>query len=160
MQVVNKPTNLATLRTFQDKKGNQYELRGQQNMYSAQDCFKTNYYELYKKGKKDNNFGKVGAKEEVYLDSYYGYRPSTINKERFVDGKMTESAKVTKVLNGYDIECKGDALSMKGPLRVLHAKDIYGDPVTKIKLPDALEINGQKSLTPMAKRVMKLLKHV
>ena len=160
MKLTNKPTQITTLKTFQDKKGNEYELRGQRNMYSEGDCFKTNYYELYKKDRKSYSFEKIGAKEELYLDSYYGYKPSTIRKETVKNGKTVEETKIFKTLNGYDIECRGESLSMNKPIRVLHAKDQFDVQKTKIQLSDTLNINGQKRLSNMAKRILKLLKNV
>ncbi len=161
MKLTTQPTNMSTLKTFRDKVGNDYELRGQKNLYSLEGCFKSNYFELYKRGSKSREFVKVGAKEEICRASYYGFEPSSIKKEKYCpDGSLAEESEIFKKLNGYDIECHGKSISMNGPLRVIHAKDQYGKPFTKAKLPDHLNINGFKPLTAMAKRIMKLLQHV
>lgn len=162
MKLAIEPTKIQILKTFQDKYGSQYELRGQKNMHSAEGCFKTNYYELYKKDSRGTEFKKVGAKEEVNRASYYGYLPSSIQREKIIaqTGEVTERSEVFKKLNGYDIECRGKSLTLDGALRVIHAKDQYGEPFTKIKIPNGLYVNGNQPLTAMAKRVMKLLQYV
>ena len=159
MKLYNQPTRIETLKTFQDAKGNQYELRGQQSMYSENGCYKTNYYELYKKEPKSKEFVKYGTKEEMYLDSYYGHRPFEIKKERLNKntGKLTEAYEIIKRLNGYDIECKNEALTMNEPLRVLYANDSLNRPVSKVKIPAHMNIFGHRPLSNMTKRIFKLL---
>ena len=157
MELINRPTNITTLKTFTDSKGTQYELRGQKDMYSNTRCHKTNYYELHKKGKKDYDFNKVGAKEELYVDFFNGYEPVTIKRERF-DGKLIETSKVAKTLNGYDIACIGESLTTKGQVNVLHLKE-DGVAKTKVKLADSITVNGYKKLSNMAKHILKLISH-
>ena len=162
MKLAIEPTKIQILKTFQDKYGSQYELRGQKNMHSAEGCFKTNYYELYKKDSGATEFKKIGAKEEVSRAAYYGYIPSSIQREKILPktGEVTERSEIFKKLNGYDIECRGKSLTLDGALRVIHAKVQSGEPFTKIKIPNGLYVNGNQPLTAMAKRVMKLLQYV
>ena len=162
MKLHNQPTNLEPLKTFQDSKGNQYKLVGQKDMLSSNGYPVTNYYELYKKEVKNKDFVKYGAKEEVYVSSFYGFAPSVIQKERFNKntGKLTETYEITKVLNGYEIECKNESLTMNGPLSILHAKDNFNKPITKIKLPSHVDIFGFQPFSNMTKRIMKLFQHV
>lgn len=159
MKLYNQPTNITTLKTFKDSNGNQYELRGEQGILSSNGCYKTNYYELHKKDKKSKDFQKCEVKEEMYKDSFYGFEPYEIKKERLdkVTGKSIENSNIVKNLNGYDIELKNDVLTMNEPLRVLYTTDSNGKPLSKIKLPENMTINNSPKLSNMTKRFLKLL---
>jgi len=157
MELVNQPINMTVLKTFNDQAGNQYELRGQKNMQTYGSCNRTNYYELYKKAGASKGFEKVASKEEVYANLFNGFEPLMIQKEKFENGNVVETAKVTRQLNGYDIEHQSKSLSMKGVLRYLHIKE---NNITKIKLPDKIDIKGYERLSSMTKRIINLLAHI
>ena len=76
------------------------------------------------------------------------------------NGKVIETSKITKQLKGYTLEHQSKALSMKGMLNFLSAKDIFNNQIMKVCLPDSININGCEKLSSMTKRVLKLLKYV
>lgn len=152
MKLYNQPTKMEVLRTFSDKLGNQFELRGQKGMYSDEGCFKTNYLELHKKEKGSDKFVKINAKEEAYIDSYSGYKPSGIKREIFSnEGELLEKSEVFKTVSGSNISCKGKFLNMDGEMRIVNGE------IRKIDLPKKINVDALETASNFAKRTLKQL---
>lgn len=148
-----------TLRTFKTTKGDEYILKGLDKPEQVTDMggirkHDLNYLKLYKKINQDglDTFQLVGKKVEKYT---YDIKENTkqvtsITKEAFnpETGAMTEHTAIgLNVGGGKTIECNGDVFKMSGSIATNTAKN---------KTSVSFDLAKGK-LTPMAKRILKIL---
>lgn len=142
---------LKTLKTFTDKFGHKYELRGKEQFLSKD--YKRghsgihNVYELYRNKQTDGKdvWQRVAAKDEMYNSD--NKKRIMINREKFSlkTGKLTERSTVTD----NSLFVHGDVLKMD--------ESICDYPYSPT-MPSKIEINLKgKDLTPMSKRILNII---
>lgn len=145
-----------TLKTFRNSKGEEYILKGapEKILLNEGQIPGTPYnhkpLKLYKKATVDglDTFQLVGKKDTRY--SSFVDKPMSIQREVYdpKTGQMVEQSGVYhNIGGGKTIECNGDVFKMQGSVTTNIANN-----------KPKIEINLQKGkLTPMAKRILKIL---